>query len=95
MRGFSRRRKMKEYAEKETAEDEGRKGPRRAVGVGARARVRVRGPARERPPGIRSIGCARARGGSRVSVTGHPLSDEHVSSHGIIRLASVIGPWIK
>ncbi|KYQ46868.1 hypothetical protein ALC60_14159, partial [Trachymyrmex zeteki] len=45
--------------------------------VKARARVRVHGPARERPPGIRSIGCARARGESRVSVIDHLLSDEH------------------
>lgn len=71
---------------RETAEDEGRKGPscggRAGGGARARVRVRVRGPARERPPGIRSIGCARARGGSRVSVTGHLLSNEHVSSHG-------------
>jgi len=53
---------------------------RAGMQAGVRARVRVRGPARERPPGIRSIGCARARGGSRVSVTDYPLSNEHVSS---------------
>lgn len=51
--------------------------------VKARARVRVHGPARERPPGIRSIGCARARGESRVSVIDHLLSDEHVSLQNV------------
>lgn len=52
-------------------------------------RVRVRGPARERSPGIRSIGCARARGGSRVSVTDHLLSNEHVSSPDVRKIAAL------
>ncbi|EZA54085.1 hypothetical protein X777_05934 [Ooceraea biroi] len=76
--------KMKGYVEEKRQqgrhkEERDRKGVRVLAGVKTRVRVRVRGPARERPPGIRSIGCARARGGSRVSVTDYPVSNEHVS----------------